>query len=98
MVWCSSNEFDSNVLRRRARLARLRPGSHGGKITTSCAMPQWPGGDVLLIGVPVANDKNVVAVIEVVQRSGSRPSAQQGYLRFVREMAHIVAGCPSLGT
>jgi hypothetical protein len=54
------------------------------------------GRDVLLIGVPVTKDKKVAGVIEVVQRTDSPRTAQQGYLRFVSQMAHIFAGSSSL--
>ena len=52
--------------------------------------------DMLLIGAPVSRDHRVVGVIEVLQRRGSPLSTQRGYLRFVCEMAEIVAGCRSL--
>lgn len=52
--------------------------------------------DVLLIGAPISRDQRVAGVIEVLQRGGSSLAAQRGYLRFVCEMAGIVAGCRSL--
>lgn len=52
--------------------------------------------DTLLIGVPVYRDHGVVGVIEVLQRGGSALATQRGYLRFVCQMAEIVAGCGSL--
>lgn len=54
------------------------------------------GQEVLLIGAPVVRNSRVAAVIEVLQRTGSRPTAQRGYLRFVRKVAEIFAGCSAL--
>jgi hypothetical protein len=52
----------------------------------------------LLIGVPVRHNEDVVGVIEIVQRSGSPPATQKGYLRFVSQMADVFATCPTLPT
>jgi hypothetical protein len=52
--------------------------------------------DTLLIGVPVLRDHRFVGVIEVIQRGGSPLATQRGYLRFVCQMAEIVADCRSL--
>jgi hypothetical protein len=51
--------------------------------------------DTLLIGVPVLREHRTVGVIEVLQRGGSPLATQRGYLRFVCQMAEIVAGCRS---
>jgi len=52
--------------------------------------------DMLLIGVPISRDQRVVGVIEVLQRGGNPLATQRGYLRFVCQMAEIVAVCRSL--
>jgi hypothetical protein len=38
----------------------------------------------------------VLGVIEVLQRAGSPAATQKGYVRFVSQMADIMAGCGSL--
>lgn len=52
----------------------------------------------LAICVPVICNERVVGVIEVLQRAGSPLATTQGYLRFVSQMADIVAGASGLAT
>lgn len=52
--------------------------------------------ETLVIGVPILINDKVMGVIEVLQRSGSPQTVERGYLRFVKQMADIVAGCNSL--
>lgn len=56
------------------------------------------GRETLLIGVPVTRNDRVVGVIEVLQRAGSPPASKMGYVRFVGQMAELVAECNGLPT
>jgi multidrug efflux pump subunit AcrA (membrane-fusion protein) len=52
--------------------------------------PQNPLSDSLII-VPVRIQENVEYLLEVVQRPSGGPAAQRGYLRFVAQMADLMA-------
>ncbi|MEK6237547.1 MAG: hypothetical protein N2C14_22800, partial [Planctomycetales bacterium] len=47
--------------------------------------------DLLLVLGPVINEDRVPAVIEIFQRPDARPSAQQGYLRFLQQLCGLAA-------
>jgi hypothetical protein len=51
---------------------------------------------VLLIGVPLIKAGELCGVIEVVQRADSPPATRRGYLRFVSQMASLVAETKAL--
>jgi hypothetical protein len=51
---------------------------------------------VLLIGVPLVKDGERSGAVEVVQRADRPPATRRGYLRFVTQMASLVAECNAL--
>ena len=54
------------------------------------------GRETLVIGVPVMRGGIVLAVIEVLQRAGSREATQKGYVRFLNQVADIIADSSTL--
>ncbi len=59
-------------------------------VTLECDRPKNPLPDNLII-VPVRVQDDVEFLLEVIQRSGGGPAAQRGYLRFVAQMADLLA-------
>jgi hypothetical protein len=45
--------------------------------------------DFLLVLSPLRSDQLVIALVEVFQRPGTRPSIQRGYLRFLLQMCEL---------
>ena len=45
--------------------------------------------DYLLVVAPIRTDKGVDGLVEIFQRTGARPTAQRGYLRFLVQMCEI---------
>jgi hypothetical protein len=68
--------------------------SFAESIATSMArteMSSHKSGElVLLLGVPLIRESQLLGVIEVIQRPTSREAVRAGYLRFMEQMAEIV--------
>ncbi len=61
-----------------------------GTVTVDAERPKNPLNEALII-VPVRIQENVDYAVEVVQRPSGGPAAQRGYLRFVTQMADLLA-------
>lgn len=51
------------------------------------------GANRLQIAVPITQRDKVVGVIEVLQRTEAEPATPRGYLKFLQQVAAIVAEC-----
>lgn len=61
-----------------------------GSTSLEVQRPTNPLEDALLV-VPVRTDENVDFLLEVIQRPSGGPVAQRGYLRFVAQIADLMA-------
>ena len=61
-----------------------------GSVKVEAERPHNPLGDALII-IPVRIQEEVELLLEVIQRPSGGPAAQRGYLRFVAQMADLMA-------
>ncbi|MEO8269697.1 MAG: hypothetical protein ABI557_08255 [Aureliella sp.] len=61
-----------------------------GSVKVEAERPHNPLNDALIV-VPVRIEDDVEFLLEVVQRPSGGPAAQRGYLRFVAQMADLMA-------
>ncbi|MEZ6078455.1 MAG: hypothetical protein R3C56_23125 [Pirellulaceae bacterium] len=61
-----------------------------GSVKVEADRPHNPLSDALII-IPVRIQDEVEFLLEVIQRPSGGPAAQRGYLRFVAQMADLMA-------